>query len=139
MSNDLGSELLRQAKRLRADVARKDKGEQFITHIPTGFRELDETYGGVRRRVATALVAHTGVGKSSFARQVIEGAAKSGAGCLVFFGEDPEDAMSERWLADDTGITATEMGRLYLTQAELDRIAQAAELASTWASRVQPV
>jgi replicative DNA helicase len=128
--------LLRQAKRLRADVARRDSGERLLTHVPTGFRELDDTYGGVRRGVATALVAHTGVGKSTFARQVSEGAARAEAGVLWVVGEDPEDATGERILADGTGITATEMGRLDLTPGELDRIDQAAG-AAKWAHRVQ--
>jgi replicative DNA helicase len=83
-------------------------------------------------------VAHTGVGKSTFARQVVEGAARSGAGVLYIVGEDPEDATAERILADGTGITATEMGRLDLSPGELDRIAQAAAQA-TWAARVETV
>lgn len=105
--------------------------------MPTGFRELDDTYGGVRRGVATALVAHTGVGKSTFARQVSEGAARASAGVLWVVGEDPEDATGERILADGTGVTATEMGRLDLSPGELDRIDQAARDAKLWAGRVK--
>jgi replicative DNA helicase len=129
--------LLRQAKRLRSDVARRDSGERLLTHVPTGFRELDDTYGGVRRGVATALVAHTGVGKSTFARQVAEGAARSGAGVLWVCGEDPEEPTAERVLADGTGVTATEMGRLDLTPGELDRIDQAARAAQGWAKHLR--
>lgn len=130
--------LLRQAKRLRADVARRDSGERLLTHVPTGFRELDDVYGGVRRGVATALVAHTGVGKSTFARQVSEGACRAGAGVLWVCGEDPEDATAERILADGTGVTATEMGRLDLAPGELDRIDKAAA-AATWAKRLHVI
>lgn len=89
--------------------------------------------------MATALVAHTGVGKSSFARQVAEGAARAGAGVLWLIGEDPEDATAERWLADGTGVTATEMGRLDLAPGELDRIEAAAKAAAGWARRIRPV
>lgn len=131
--------LLRQAKRLREDVRRRDSGEKLLTHVPTGFREIDDEYGGVRRGVATALVAHTGVGKSTFARQVAEGAARAGAGVLWVCGEDPEDATAERILADGTGVTATEMGRLDVTPGELDRIEQAARESADWAKRVQVV
>lgn len=131
--------LERQARRIRLDAARRDSGETLLTHVPTGFRELDSEYGGVRRGVATALVAHTGVGKSTFARQVAEGAARSAAGVLFVVGEDPEDATAERILADGTGITATEMGRLDLSPGELDRIDQAAAGAVTWAKRVETV
>ena len=131
--------LLRQAKRIRADVRRRDSGEQLITHVPTGFKELDDTYGGVRRGVATALVAHTGVGKSTFARQVVGAAGRAGAGALWVCGEDPEEPTAERELADGTGVTATEMGRLDLSPGELDRIDQAAIAAQEWAKRVQVV
>ena len=55
---------------------------------------------------------------------------------LWFCGEDPEQATAERYLADGTGITATEMGRLELTVEELDRVDQAAEGAGNWARRV---
>lgn len=136
---ELDKVLLRQAKRLREDVRRRDCGERLLSHVPTGFRELDETYGGIRRGIATALVAHTGVGKSAIARQIAEGAAKSGAGVLYIVGEDPEDATAERYLADGTGITATEMGRLDLAPGELDRIDAAAREAAVWARRIKPV
>lgn len=135
----LADELLHQAGRLREDVRRRDSGEKFITHIPTGFRELDETYGGVRRGVATALVAHTGVGKSSFARQVVRASALAGAGNLWVVGEDPAAPTAERIFADDTNVTATEMGRLDLSPGELDRIDQAAKAAASWAKYVHPV
>ena len=136
---ELDKVLLRQAKRLREDVKRRDSGERLLTHVPTGFKRIDEEYGGIRRGVATALVAHTGVGKSSFARQVAEGAARAGAGVLWVLGEDPEDATAERYLADTTGVTATEMGRLDLAPGELDRIDQAAAAASPWAKRIRPI
>lgn len=68
-----------------------------------------------------------------------EGAAKAGAGVLWVIGEDPEDATAERYLADGTGITATEMGRLDVTDGELERIEQAAALAANWARRIRPV
>ena len=81
-------------------------------------------------------MAHTGDGKSAFARQVSEAAARAGAGVVWFCGEDPEDATAERYLADGTGVPATDMGRLDLTAGELDRIAQAADEAADWARRI---
>lgn len=89
--------------------------------------------------MATALVAHTGVGKSSFARQVVEAAAKAGAGVLYLIGEDPEDATAERYFADGTSVSATEMGRLDLSARQLDDIEAAARAAGAWAKRVRPI
>jgi replicative DNA helicase len=82
-------------------------------------------------------MAHTGDGKSSFARQVAEAAARAGAGVLWFCGEDPEDATAERYLADGTGVTATEMGRLDLTAGELDRLEQHAVQSQGWAKHIE--
>jgi replicative DNA helicase len=129
--------LKERAKGLRTDVARLASGEQLLTHVPTGFAVIDETFGGIRIGCATELLAHTGDGKSAFARQVSEAGARAGAGVLWFCGEDPEDATAERFLADGTGIPATEMGRLDISKAQLDQIADAAEAAQDWARRIE--
>lgn len=82
-------------------------------------------------------MAHTGEGKSAFARQVAEAAARVGAGVLWFCGEDPEDATAERYLADGTGMTATELGRLDLNPADLDRLHQHAVQSQGWAKHIE--
>jgi len=128
--------LLLRARGLREDVRLAASGSRVINHVPTGFDAIDKAYGGIRIGCATELMAHTGDGKSAFARQVCEAAARSDAGVLWFCGEDPSDATAERYLADGTGITATEMGRLDLTGDELARVDQAAEGARDWARRV---
>lgn len=128
--------LQRRARGLREQVARAEEGEQLLTHIPTGFAAIDQEFGGIRLGCATELLAHTGDGKSAFARQVCEAAARAGAGVLWFSGEDPEDATAERFFADGTGIPATVMGRLDLTKGELDRVQQVADEAAGWASRI---
>jgi replicative DNA helicase len=132
----LAKVLFDRAVGLRVDCARASKGERLITHVPTGFAAIDESFGGVRIGCATEVMAHTGDGKSAFARQVCEAGAKAGAGVLWLCGEDPEDATAERFLADGTGIPAIEMGRLDLTEGELDRIGEAAGRAATWANRI---
>lgn len=125
-----------RAKGLRDEVTRAASGEKLLTHVPTGFAAIDGTFGGIRIGCATELMAHTGDGKSAFARQCCEAAAKAGAGCLWFCAEDPEEATAERFLADGTGLPATDIGRLDVSPAEMDRIDQAAESAAAWAVRV---
>jgi len=128
-----------RATSLRLDVHRKDSGEKLITHVPTGFDCIDNTYGGIRRGVCTELMAHTGDGKSAFAKQVCEATAKAGGGVLWFCGEDPEDATAERFFAEFTDISATDMGRLDLSNQQLDKIDQAAKVAAIWARRVRVI
>lgn len=133
---ELDKVLRRQAKRLRQDVLGRDSGDALRTHAPTGFRAVDAMFGGIRLGCATELMAHTGDGKSAIAAQICEATARAGGGAKWFCGEDPEEATAERFLGNETGITATEMGRLDLSPGELDRIDQAAVAASTWAQHV---
>jgi len=138
-SKSLNQILTDRAKGLRVDVGRRQAGEANITHVPTGFNVIDRTFGGIRRGTTTELMAHTGDGKSTFARQICESVAKSGGGVLWFCGEDPEDATAERYLADGAGITATQMGRLDLSVKELAAIDKTATSASSWAKRVEVI
>lgn len=104
--------------------------------MPTGFSCIDDVYGGIKRGVCTLLLAHTGDGKSVFARQCAEGAAKTGSGVKWFCGEDPEDATAERYLADGSGVTATEMGRLDVSQSQLAKIDKIADESRSWAKYI---
>lgn len=131
--------LVKRAQSLRSDVLRRDSGEVNVTHLPTGFNVIDTTYGGIRRGISTLLLAHTGDGKSTFARQLCEASAKAGAGVLWFCGEDPEDATAERYLADSGAATATEMGRLTLTESQLAEIDKAALSSADWAKHIEVV
>lgn len=128
--------LLERARSLREDVQRQASGERLLNHVPTGFSALDDTYGGLRIGICTELMAHTGDGKSTFARQVAEAAARAGAGVLWFVGEDPEDATAERQLADTAGLDTAKVGRLDLTDAELALLDKAAKDSGSWARRV---
>lgn len=96
-------------------------------------------YGGVRMGVVTEVMCHTGDGKSAFLRQCMEGGARAGGGVLGIFGEDPLDATAERQLSADTGIDTTDIGRLDISNEQLDQMQLAAEQASTWGQRVLPI
>lgn len=133
-------EVLKQrARDLRTEVASQLSGNKVVTHVPTGFTSIDNTFGGVRIGVATELLAHTGDGKSAFLRQLAEAGARAGAEVLWCCGEDPASATAERQLSGDCGIASNDMGRLDLSADELDRIDQAAEVAGAWAKRVRVV
>lgn len=131
--------LAEQAKRLRRDAQRRASGEKVLTHVPTGFTQLDQEYGGIRMGVMTELMAHTSDGKSAFMRQCVEAAAQSGAGVLWLIAEDPEDATAERQFSGSTGLATTNLGRLDVSAAELDRIDDAVAAGKSWAKRVLPV
>lgn len=131
--------LARNAKSLRDDVRRRASGEKSLRHIRTGFRDLDNTFGGVRIGVPTEVIAHTGDGKSALLRQFAEGCARDGGGVLWLVGEDPEDATAERQYAGDTGIDSMDIGRLELSDKQLEQIDLAVKQAGPWAKRILPV
>lgn len=131
--------LARNAKSLREDVRRRASGEKSLRHIRTGFRDLDNSFGGVRIGVPTEVIAHTGDGKSALLRQFAEGCARDGGGVLWLVGEDPEDATAERQFAGDTGIDSMDIGRLELSKEQLEQIDLAVKQAGPWAKRIAPV
>lgn len=131
--------LIQGAQKLRDDAARLASGERILRHVPTGFNQLDDTFGGLRIGIMTEILMHTGDGKSAFMRQLAEAGAQSGVGVLWFVAEDPEDATVERQFAGDTGIPTEQIGRVQLDTAELARIGTAVQSAKPWARRVLPV
>lgn len=131
--------LAQEAKRLRRDVQRRASGEKVLTHVPTGFSQIDSEYGGIRLGVVTELMAHTGDGKSAFMRQCAEAAARAGSGVLWLVAEDPRDATAERQFAAGTGLRTSALGRLDISAAELDRIDGEAAASAEWAKRILPV
>lgn len=131
--------LARNAKSLREDVRRRASGEKSLRHIRTGFRDLDEGYGGVRIGVPTEVIAHTGDGKSALLRQFAEGCARDGGGVIWLVGEDPEDATAERQFSGDTGINSMDIGRLDIDDRQLSQIDLAVKQAGPWAKHILPV
>lgn len=136
----MGLKPLRRVLRDRAvevadGVARRASGETVRTHTPTGLAEFDAVFGGLELGVLTLIMGHTGDGKSAVIKQVAEAAAKAGIGSLVYFVEDPARRTADRWLADATGIAATELGRLDLNAQQVADVTAAAE-AAEWSDRV---
>jgi replicative DNA helicase len=136
----MGLQALRRVLRGRANevaegVRRRASGEIVRTHTPTGLAEFDSTFGGLELGVLTLVVGHTGDGKSVLIKQFAQAAAVAGIASLVYFVEDPERRTADRFLADGTGIAATELGRLDLNAAQVEDVKRAAE-AADWADRV---
>jgi replicative DNA helicase len=54
-------------------------------------------------------------------------------------GEDPEDATAERQFSGDTGINSMDIGRLDITDQQLNQIDLAVKQAGPWAKLILPV
>lgn len=96
---------------------------------------MDSAFGGLELGTLTLLVGGTGIGKSVVLKHLARGAAEAGLGVVVYMVEDPERPTADRYLAETTGIAATDLGKLALTSGEVAQVAQAADEAE-WADRV---
>lgn len=134
----LSTALKNRAQGLIEDVRRAASGEKIVKFVPTGFNAIDNAFGGLRLGICTEVMAHTGDGKSAFAKQLAEAGARAGAGVLWFCGEDGEEPTAERFLGDGAGVPSNDIGRLDLTTGELDRFQRVANDA-LWADKVEVV
>lgn len=110
-----------------------------LLFVPTGLRRLDEA-GLLEPDVLTVVGGHPGDGKSSFALQFLEGAARAGLSSQGYFLEDPARLIADRALAKDTGISAFALRRLKAagTPSEVcARIQAAINAEIEWAERIQ--
>lgn len=115
----------------------RDLGVPPLVHVPTGISRLDAA-GLLEPEILTAVGAHAGDGKSAFALQLLEGAARAGHSAIGFFLEDPARLVADRELARVLGVSAFKMRRLALDESADSfraRLRSATEDA-TWARRV---
>ena len=131
----LSKVLLERAQEMRAGVQRRASGAVVRTHTPTGLRAIDDEFGGLEIGAMTLLVGGTGAGKSVAMKQLAKGAAQAGLGAIVYFVEDLRRRTADRFLSEETGVVSTDLGKLQLSEGELDRVDLAVQQA-TWAERV---
>jgi energy-coupling factor transporter ATP-binding protein EcfA2 len=104
--------LVKRAQELCDQAEKRERGEEFFTHVPTGLKSVDSVYGGLETGVMTLLVGHTGDGKSAVMKQFAAGAAAAGLGVQWFVLEDPLRRMADRDFATQTGIASHKLGRM---------------------------
>jgi replicative DNA helicase len=82
--------------------------------IPTGFREYDQTYGGLHRGDFKVVAARPGMGKTSYVTGIAINVAKRDEAVALFSLEMPARQMAGRMLCTEAGIALgkTRAGRL---------------------------
>lgn len=121
--------------RIKDALARKARGEEVHTSIPTGLRSWDMN-GGILRGILTVLGAATGEGKSIVGLQLARGAANAGFKVLKIDFEDPAEKTADRELSNLTGINSKLLGRLELEEFDLARLETATQEIKAWAENV---
>lgn len=138
MSHDLerlDRVLIARAEEVADGLARRASGEVVRTHTPTGLADFDDVFGGLELGVLTLVMGHTGDGKSVLIKQFARAAAEAGIASQIYFVEDPKRRTADRFLSEDTGIAAHDLGRLAVKESEVADLRRAAREA-TWAERV---
>lgn len=104
--------LTNRAAELKGLLAMKEAGQDPLTHIPTGLRALDKTFGGLERGVQTLIIGHSGDGKTVTIENLVEGAARHKLGAALVVIEDPERKSADKAFAKELGISSNLLGRL---------------------------
>lgn len=131
--------LATRARALAEQYRARDDGDPPLVHVPTGIPRLDAA-GLLEPGILTAVGSHAGDGKSAFALQLAEGAARAGLDVQAYFLEDPGHLVADRELAKRLGVSAFKLRRLSVdaeAAAVASRLSAAVRGAEEWARRVR--
>lgn len=112
-------------KQLEEIAARRARGEQAITGVPTGIAALDELMGGYRREIITVVAGRPKAGKSSMGMAAADATTAAGLGTMVFSLEDGESPYSDSAIARRSGVPTTRLRAAELERADMGQIAAA--------------
>lgn len=88
-----------------SDLTPHEEEEGVITHVDTGFRDIDDVLGGLQRSDMIVLGARPSMGKSSFALNVARNTAvEQHAKVALFSLEMSKEQLVHRFLASEAGI-----------------------------------
>ncbi len=103
----------------------EDLKEGVRPGIPTGYRDVDELFGGLQRSDLIILAARPRVGKTSFAMCVAKQVAKQDKHVMVFSLEMSREQLGDRLLSVETGIDSQRIRLRMLRNDEPTLLAQA--------------
>jgi replicative DNA helicase len=97
---------------------------EMITGIPTGFTDLDKMTAGLQRSDLIIVAARPSMGKTSFAMNVAQYAARTGFTVGVFSLEMSSQQLVSRLLCSESHIDAHRFRTGYLNREEWARLAE---------------
>ncbi len=107
----------------RFDLAYRDPNS--LVGLRTGFTKLDEITNGLQKSDLILLAARPGVGKTSFAMNVVTNVALNGGKVAVFSLEMPKIQIAQRALCSIAGVSMKKAQKGQLNKEEWDAIVQA--------------
>lgn len=118
---DINDVLVENIKEIRDLEQNKGK----LPGITTGFLDLDKLLGGLQPTDLVIVAARPGMGKTSFALNVAENAAKAGHSVLIFSMEMSKEQLGQRMLSMSSLVDMEHIKTGNLTPGEWENISDA--------------
>lgn len=116
------SDLLTQAFNHFDQIA---KQPNKLAGVPTGFKDIDDLFHGLRGGDLIILAARPGVGKTSLALNIATNAAKAGFPTAVFSLEMGAEQLAERVLCSEANVNMQRVRNGFVNEAEWAQLADA--------------
>ncbi len=96
-----------------------------LAGVPTGFKDIDDLFHGLRGGDLIILAARPGVGKTSLALNIATNAAKAGYPTAVFSLEMGAEQLAERVLCSQANVNMQHVRNGFVSEADWQQIANA--------------
>ena len=115
--NELVAEAYEQISKL---ATQKD----HMAGVPTGFKDADNLFHGLRGGDLVILAARPGVGKTSFALNLATNAAKAGVSVAFFSMEMPAEQLVQRILCSEARVSLSKLRSGYIAEGDWGALAE---------------
>ncbi len=107
------------------ELSRLSQQGNSIVGVPTGFRDVDELFHGLRGGDLAIIAARPGVGKTSFALNLATNAAKLGTAVAFFSLEMSAGQLTQRILGSEARVSLSRIRSGKVSEADWGMIADA--------------
>ena len=134
LSNQADTSEIVQIDKIIPEVITKlddvSKNKNATAGIKTQFKSLDYLINGLHKSDLMIIAARPGVGKTSFAMNIVENVARQGYSCAVFSLEMGKEQLAQRMLCSVAGVSMENAVKGNLSKSEWLKIAKAREILS---------
>jgi len=107
------------------EISQLAEQKTHIAGVPTGFKDVDNLFYGLRGGDLVILAARPGVGKTSFALNLAVNAARSGVSVAFFSLEMSAGQLVQRILCADARVSLSKIRGGFISEADWGQIADA--------------
>ena len=107
------------------EISRLAEQKTHMAGVPTGFKDVDDLFHGLRGGDLVILAARPGVGKTSFALNLAVNAAKAGTSVAFFSLEMSSGQLVQRILCADARVSLSKIRGGFISEGDWGQIADA--------------